>query len=79
MVAAATEPLTERPATEFPEGITACSLSADTSGWLVGHAFRPQAADGETHANGVSAATSPDSFVLVARRVPCIFNLPATC
>ena len=75
MVAAATEPLTERPATEFPEGITACSLSGDASGWLAGHAFRPHVADGDRpHANGVSEATSADSFVLVARCVTRSFD-----
>ena len=72
MLAAATEPLTERPATEFPEGITACCLSADSSGWLAGNAFRRHAADGDPpQANGVDGINSPDSptanFVLVAR------------
>ena len=72
VVASATEPLTERPATEFPEGITACSLSADASGWLAAHAVRAQdAADaGLPMANGAvadGAAASAHRFVLVAR------------
>ena len=76
VVAAATEPLTERPATEFPEGITACSLSADASGWLAGHAFQPHTADGAPPlANGLGEATYTDSFVLVARCAPMIASL----
>jgi hypothetical protein len=71
VVVAATEPLTERPATEFPEGITACSLSADASGWLAAHALQAQDANaGRPLANGAvadDAATSGDCFVLVAR------------
>lgn len=37
VVVAATEPLTVLPATDFPQIISACSLSSDTSGWLAAH------------------------------------------
>ena len=71
VVGAATEPLTERPATEFPEGITACSLSPDASGWLADHALQVQdAIAGGTLADGAvagGAAASVDHVVLVAR------------
>ena len=75
MVSAATEPLTERPAVEFSEGITSCCLSTDASGWLTGDAFHLHAENGDApRVNGVDTVHSPDSpadsFALVARCEP---------
>ena len=69
MVPAAVEPLTALPATDFPQIISACSLSRDTSGWLSAAVAPPEVAPPTAQEEGGTRA-APAADIATSRAPP---------